>query len=71
MKVYFNEISIKGVKRWKDENGKWHQKTKKFYQTRNPFNKNPDGTVKTAEQIHKEIRVERDKWLAEPAGGGA
>ncbi len=65
MRVTFDKVSIKGTKYWKDENGKRHQKTKEFYQTINPFNKNPDGTVKTRQQIRSEIVAERNAWLKE------
>jgi hypothetical protein len=63
MKVYFNEISVKGVKKWVGDDGKKHQLTKKFYQTVNPFNKNADGKVKTGAEIWTEILEERKKWL--------
>lgn len=33
-------------------------RTKKFWQTLNPFNKNDDGSVKTREQITDELRVQ-------------
>jgi hypothetical protein len=62
MKVTFNEVSIKATKRWK-EDGKTRMKTRKFYQTLNPFNKNADGAAKTRDQIMTEITAERDAWL--------
>ena len=65
MKIYFNEVSIKAVKKWTGSDGKKHQQTKKFYQTVNPFNKNPDGTVKTREEIFREIVKQRDEWIDE------
>jgi hypothetical protein len=64
MKYYFREVSIKGTRKWV-ENGKRKQETKTFFQTMNPFNKNPDGSLKDYDQIMKEIHEERDKWLAE------
>ncbi len=64
MKHSFNEVCMKATKKWKDENGRVLQKTKKFYQTLNPFNKNKDGSLKTVEQIMVELRHERDKWLS-------
>lgn len=63
MRVTFNEVAIKATKRWK-EDGKVRTKTRKFYQTLNPFNQNADGTVKTRDQIMAEITAERDAWLA-------
>lgn len=64
MKIYFREVSIKATRKWK-ENGKRKQETKTFFQTMNPFNKMPDGTLKCYDQIMKEILEARDKWLAE------
>jgi uncharacterized coiled-coil DUF342 family protein len=64
MRITFDEVSVKGVRRWKDAAGKWHQETKKFFQTLNPFNKAADGSPKSYEQIRAEIRTERDAWMA-------
>lgn len=64
MKVTFDEVVVKATKRWK-EDGKARTKTRKFYQTMNPFNKNADGTVKTRDQIMAEITAERDTWISE------
>lgn len=64
MIITFEEVSVKAVKTW-TENGKRRQKTRKFYQTISPINKNKDGTVKTREQIMTEILAERETWLKE------
>lgn len=64
MRYRFDEVAIKGVKRWTDETGKKRQQTRKFFQTINPFNTNEDGTQKTRDQIMAEIKAERDAWLA-------
>ena len=69
MKTYFNEIAVKGVRKWVGEDGKKHQQTKKFYQTINPFNINADGSVKTGAEIWKEILAERAAWLKEASNG--
>lgn len=61
-RINFNEISVKVVKRWTDENGKKRQKTKKFYQTINPYNRNTEGSVKTREEIWAEIMKESEDW---------
>lgn len=62
----FEEISVKGTRKWKDpETGKQRQQTKKFAQTLNPFNKNPDGTIKTRYDIVREITARRNEWLAQ------
>lgn len=67
MKLNFNEVSVTGTKKW-TENGKRRTKTKKFYQTINPFNKNRDGSVKTRSDILVEIMAERKAWLeSEPS----
>ena len=62
MRITFEKVSVKGVRRW-TENGRKRQETREFYQTVNPFNKNPDGSVKTKEQIREQILEERNKWL--------
>jgi hypothetical protein len=33
-----------------------------FEQTVNPWHKNPDGTVKTAEEVRRSVRAEADAW---------
>lgn len=69
MRVNFQEISVRGVRRWKDPiTGKQRQETKKFYQTISPFNRTKEGEVKNRNQIMEEIRVERDKWESEATG---
>ena len=61
----FQEVSIKGVKRFVGEDGKKKTRTMKFCQTLNPFNKNADGSVKNRDQIMVEITKERDDWMKE------
>lgn len=63
MKYTFEKISIKKTKKWIDENGKKRQKTKEFFQTLNPFNKNSKGQVKTRHEIAKEIKERADEWF--------
>lgn len=65
-RISFDEVSVRGTRRWKDADGKRHQQTRKFYQTINPFNKNADGSLKTREQIQHEISVQCAAWLKEP-----
>jgi hypothetical protein len=62
MRVTFQEVKIRGVRRWK-ENGKVRQETQVFMQTINPFNKNAEGFAKTAGEIADELRAERKEWL--------
>lgn len=65
-RVRFDEIAVKATRRWVDPStGKKRQETKVFWQTLNPFNKNADGSIKTAEQIRAEVTSQRDAWLAE------
>lgn len=62
----FEEVSIQHTKRWTDqETGKKRQKTKKFYMTLNPFNKNEDGSVRTRQEIYRELVKQRDAWILE------
>lgn len=41
-------------------------RTKVFWQTLNPFNKNPDGTVRTEQDILIALDGKRTTWLTEP-----
>jgi hypothetical protein len=66
MRIRLQEIKLTAKRVW-TENGKRRQETKAFMQTINPFNKNDDGTVKTGEEILKELHVERKAWLARHA----
>lgn len=65
MRTTFDEVAVSVTKRWTDEAGKKRQKTRKFWQTISPFNKCPDGSLKTRDQIMVEIKAQRDAWLAE------
>ena len=64
MRYVFQEVSVKGTRRWVESSGKKKQETKKFFQTVRPFNRDANGNIKTHEQIYAEIRAERDAWLA-------
>lgn len=59
----FQEVIVKGTKRWVDSEGKKRQFTKSFSQTINPFNLNSLGIPKSHSEIMTEITAERDKWL--------
>lgn len=61
--VRFDEIAIRGKRRWKDADGKWHQETKKFWQTMSPWNVDADKRPKNASQIRAELLAERSAWL--------
>jgi hypothetical protein len=42
--------------------GKASTRTRTFEETHNPFNKNPDGTVKTPSDIMTSLREKADAW---------
>ena len=66
----FDEVCIRATRVRKDaETGKRRQESRKFWQTINPFNRMPDGRVKTRDDILDELRAERDAWLAEQPKG--
>jgi hypothetical protein len=70
MRIRFEEVKVKGVRRWVDGEGKKRQQTRTFSQTINPFNKLPDGTIKDRGTIYKEICAERNAWMkAGPVNG--
>ena len=46
--------------------GKPCTRTKKFFQTLNPFNKTADGFIKSREDIYKELSVQVKEWLKLP-----
>lgn len=64
-RLTFDWVGVKGVKKFVDANGKKRQITKHFRQTRNPFNRNEDGTCKTSDQILAEEKFKRDEWMKE------
>ena len=71
MRLTFEEVRIKAVRRWTDSDGKRHQETKQFWQTLNPYNRNAVGLCKTRDEIRNELLTERAAWLAKPAEGDA
>lgn len=46
--------------------GKKVRRARTFGQTLNPFNKNADGTVKTAKDIYAELAARAEAWKTEP-----
>ena len=46
--------------------GKAATRSTTFEQTLNPFNKNPDGSAKSARDIYRELETEAQAWSAEP-----
>ena len=67
MVLSFVEYGVEGVK-----NGvcpvcnRDSRRTKKFYQTQSPYNKNKDGEVKSVTEIIAECEVERELWMSDP-----
>lgn len=59
----FWPIKCKATRKWV-EDGKKRQETKTFEQTLNPYNKNPNGTVKTEEEILEEVTAEAQAFRA-------
>ena len=51
--------------------GKRTRRQVTFEQTLNPFNKLPDGTVKSARDISLELAEEAETWRAEPIQCGS
>ncbi|ANR76977.1 hypothetical protein BBB57_01105 [Kosakonia sacchari] len=63
----FDEVSTFAEKSGEcDVCGKACKRREKFYQTLNPFNKNPDGSVKTHQEIRKEIELNAIEWKLKP-----
>lgn len=46
--------------------GKKRSRSRKFWQTMNPFNKDASGAVKDRRAIQAELRAECDAWLKTP-----
>lgn len=63
--VTFDEISIRRTRTYVDPStGKRKQQSRKFWQTANPFNRNADGSVKSREEIMRELRRAANRWEA-------
>jgi hypothetical protein len=62
MRIVFERVKLKGVKRWIDADGKKHQRTRTFEQTLNPYNLYA-GRPKTRERILIELARECSAWM--------
>ena len=63
----YNEVGFRHTKSGKcSVCGKQASRTKHFYQTINPFNKDKDGNIKDGGQIWKELDIECKRWQKEP-----
>lgn len=70
VRVNFEEVKLK----WNRTiiiDGKKKKQTKTFCRTVNPFNTNPDGTVKTRAQVAEDNLREARAWAAQGAEIGA
>ena len=68
MTTTYPDVKVYGEKSVKCDAGCGHRikRKKTFWQTMNPFNKKPDGTIKTVDDIYAELRVECAEWKAAP-----
>lgn len=68
MPVYrYDAIAARGYKRGPCEVcGKTAERSRIFEQTLNPFNRDPDGCVKTSAQIRAEVNAEALAWQRGP-----
>lgn len=68
MRVTFQEIALYGKKSVACAGGCGRRlgRSQKFYQTLNPFNKLPDGTLKGREDIYVELLAQIKKWKLLP-----
>ena len=67
MRITFDEVSIRGEKKARcPKCGKLVTRAKTFSQTLNPFNKLPNGMVKTRDGIIHELQAERSAWWKTP-----
>lgn len=67
-RIRFEELTVYGQKNAKCAGGcgRRLKRTKKFWQTLSPFNKNTGGQPRTRDEIYRELRGERIAWEKEP-----
>lgn len=69
MRETFDEVSIRVQRSFRcTDCGKRRTRSRKLWQTVNPFNRTADGTVKTRGQIHKELCTEAEAWQPTACG---
>jgi len=67
MRYYFPEVSQTGKKSGTcSVCGKKASRSKKFTKTVNPFNRWPNGVVKTTAEVRQDVATDVEKWMAEP-----
>jgi hypothetical protein len=66
--IKYREVSLTGKKIVSCDGGcgKSLKRSKRFYQTLNPFNKLPNGDIKTPEDIYPELKATIQKWKNHP-----
>lgn len=67
MRITFDEIAIHGDKSCKCVScGKRLTRSKKFWMTESPFNRNEDGSVRNRDEIYAALKLELQAWIEEP-----
>lgn len=62
----FEKVKCYAKKSGKCLCGKRRTRSEVLWQTVNPFNKNPDGTVKTYNQVRADVNREYEEWKSKP-----
>ena len=62
MRYDFERITAPATVTRKCACGKWSGRSKTFWQTVNPFNRNDDGTVKTRAEVAADVHREAAEW---------
>ncbi len=62
----YEQVKFRVTKRMKCADGKTRTRTMTFINTINPFNKNPDGTVRNRHDVLKCVKAQGLKWKEEP-----
>jgi hypothetical protein len=68
MRITFKQLQVVAQHKWVDGEGKRRQKTKRFTMTLNPYNRNPDGTVRTEREILAALNAQKAAWFEEMRG---
>lgn len=63
MRHNFEVVELRAKKQFKDASGKTRTRSKRFWGTINPFNRNAAGVPKSREEIMSDLKKERDEWL--------
>lgn len=66
--ITFSEVAVQGQKSAKCAGGckRTLRRSRKFWQTLSPFNKNAAGELKSRTEIQGELLAERAAWMDEP-----